>query len=176
MINHNTYLFFTMEQYYIRYYTNQTGRGNEDNDQFLQLKIPRVYQRGRGVGSIFSSIWKFLQPILRKGATFASKELIETGSDILSGMANQKPVNAILADRSIQLVDKLRDKATEKIKSMAGAGLKRKSSRIKGSPRSKRSHLIGVRHPAKRKKKKKKKQTLKRNKSQSKSRVIDIFS
>ncbi|HBK82591.1 MAG TPA: hypothetical protein DDZ41_03195 [Flavobacterium sp.] len=160
-----------MEQYYIRYYTNQTGCGNDENDQFLQIKIPRVYQRGRGVGSIFSSIWKFLQPILRKGATFASKELIETGSDILSGMANQKPVNTIIADRSIQLVDKLRDKAAEKIKSMAGAGVKRKSLQIKGSSPSKRSHLIGIRHPVK-----KKKQSIKKNKPHSKPRVIDIFS
>ena len=61
------------------YYNNQSGCGVEEDDQFLQLKIPRVYQRGRGVGSIFSNIWKFLQPLLRKGATFASKELIETG-------------------------------------------------------------------------------------------------
>ena len=86
-------------------------------------------------------------------------------------MAKQKPVNTILADRSIQLVDKLRDKATEKIKSMAGAGVKRKSLQIKGGPQSKHSHLIGVRHPVK-----KKKQSIKKNKTHSKTRIIDIFS
>lgn len=157
-----------MEDYYINYYKNQIGGGHGD-DQFLQLKIPRVYQRGRGVGGIFSSLWRFLQPILRKGASFASKELMETGADILNGVLTQKPLKTVIADRSINLVDKLRDKAAEKINKMAGAGKKRKlkSKPIKDRPKKKCYHLVGNRQPSKKKK---------NIKTNLKSRVLDIFS
>lgn len=156
-----------MDEYYINYYKNQSGGGHV-NDQYLQLKIPRVFQRGHGVGGIFSGLWRFLQPLLKKGASFASKELLETGSDILSGLSTQKPLKTILADRSIQLVDKIRDKAANKIKNMAGAGTKRKrkSTSINKHSRKKNNHLVTYPHPSKKKK------VIKNN---SKPRILDIF-
>lgn len=168
-----------MDEYYTRYYTHQIGGsiggGIYSDDQFQQLKIPRVYQRGRGVGSIFSSLWRFLQPLLKKGATFASKELIENGTDILNGIASQKPLNHIIADQSIKFMDKIRDKATNKIKTMAGAGKKRKliSESIKRKNKKLRqTHSVAHHQPTQNKKlvkKKSKKQTIK-------TRVLDIFS
>lgn len=157
-----------MDEYYINYYKNQVG-GGQGEDQFLQLKIPRVYQRGHGVGGIFSSLWRFLQPLLKKGATFASKELLETGKDILSGLTVQKPLKTIIADRSIKLVDKIRDKAADKIKTMGGAGSKRKRKlkSINILSNEKNNHLVGHRQPEKKKK---------ANKNKSKQRIIDIFS
>lgn len=159
-----------MEEYYTSYYNHQIGGGVSSNDQFLQLQIPRVYQRGRGVGAIFSNLWRFLQPILKKGASFASRELIETGADILNGIASQKPLKTIIADRSIQLVDKVRNNAADKIKKMAGAGSKRKysttSKAIKGRTKKKCVHLVGKRQPAKKK--------VTKNKNKIK-RILDIF-
>lgn len=157
-----------MDEYYINYYKNQVG-GGQGEDQFLQLKIPRVYQRGHGVGGIFSSLWRFLQPLLKKGATFASKELLETGKEILSGLSIQKPIKTIIADRSIQLVDKIRDKAADKIKTMGGAGSKRKRNlkSINIHSQDKKNHLVGHRQPTKKKKV---------NKNKAKQRIIDIFS
>lgn len=163
-----------MEEYYTRYYNHQIGGGSGEN-QFLQLHIPRVYQRGRGVGAIFSRLWRFLQPLIKKGASFASRELLETGADIISGVAAQKPLKTIIADRSMQLVDKARDKTVEKIKKMAGAGKKRKctSNSIKGSSKKQRSHLVGKRQPAKNKKNtNNRKNKLKKQKF----RILDIFS
>lgn len=158
-----------MEEYYTRYYNHQIGGGSGEN-QFLQLHIPRVYQRG--VGSIFSSFWRFLQPLLKKGASFASKELLETGADIISGIAAQKPLKNIVADRSIQIVDKIRDKAATHIKSMAGSGTKRKHRRqsIKGKQKKKFNHSVGHRQPVK-----KKNSNTKKNKI-IKPRILDIFS
>lgn len=165
-----------MDEYYTRYYTHQIGGstdiGSYSDEQFLQLKIPRVYQRGRGVGSIFSSLWRFLQPLLKKGASFASKELIDNGADILNGLTSQKPLNHIIADQSIKFVDKLRDKATNKIKTMAGAGTKRKgdSKSIKRKHKKLRqTHSATYRAPTKKKK------PVKNKKQLIKTRVLDIF-
>ncbi len=167
-----------MDDYYTAYYINQTGGGggsggNNEQNQFLQLKFPRVYQRGRGVGSIFSNLWKFLQPLLRSGASFVSKELMETGSDIVNGISTQKPIKSILADRSIKIVDKIRDKAADKIKSMAGSGSKRKQSNrksIKAPPKKKQCHYVARHHPMKNNKLSNKK------KLANHCRILDIFS
>lgn len=164
-----------MDDYYTKYYFNQTGGGGGDSnhldDHFLQLKLPHIYQRGQGVGSIFNSLWKFLQPLLRKGASFASKQLLETGADVITGIAEQKPIKSILADRSIQIVDKLRDKAAEKIKSMSGSGSKRKRKHdvIKTQSMKKQCQFVSRRPPVKNKKK------INKN-SKNKYRVLDIFS
>lgn len=161
-----------MEEYYTRYYSNQTG-GGDGNTQYLQLKIPRHYQKGRGLGGIFNSLWRFLQPLLKKGASFASKELLETGSDILSGISSQTPIKTVLANRSINLVDKIRDKAAEKIKTMAGAGSKRKrnNKHINSNTKKKCNHFVSFSHSDKKEKSKKKNQKIK-NKT---TRVLDIF-
>lgn len=163
-----------MDNYYTRYYNHQIGGGGSD-EQFLQLKIPRVYQRGRGLGGIFSSLWRFMQPLLKSGASHLSRELIETGSDILKGVGDNKPIKSILADRSIQIVDKIRDKAANKIKTMAGAGKKRKKKlNIKDickKQRKQTAQLVGYRQPLK------KKNTTKKNKTKLQPhRILDIFS
>lgn len=166
-----------MDDYYTRYYIHQIGSGGSD-DQFLQVRIPRVYQRGRGVGGIFSSIWRFIQPLLKSGATHLTKELIETGSDILKGVGDNKPIKSILADRSVKIVDKLRDHAAEKIRNMAGAGKKRQYIKRKNSNDINRvqtnhiAQLVGYKHPLR----KRKKQNNKKSKKLQTTRVIDIFS
>lgn len=176
MIKFNIHL--NMDAYYTNYYEQQTG-GGTGGDEFLQLKIPRVYQRGRGVGAIFSSLWRFLQPILKTGASYASKELLETGSDILSGIVNQKPLKNVLADRSIQIVDKIRDKTAEKINKMAGAGHKRKKKgmvqTIKGKKIQKTQHFLGFRHPEKNNNTSTQRKS-KTNKFVKQERILDIFS
>lgn len=177
-----------MQDYYTQYYFNQSGGGgggstiNNLNDHFLKLQLPRVYQRGRGVGAIFSSIWRFLKPLLKSGASFVGREAVETGADILKGISNQKPLNQIITDRSLTVVDKIRDNVANKIKSMSGSGfrLKRKlknKKAIKSSVAKKNPQFDVLRRPSVTKKRKTRnklnnKKTIKR----VKSRIIDIFS
>lgn len=120
-----------MDGVYIRYYIQQQGgRLSVDANEFGDvLKLPKVYQRGRGLGGVFGSFWKYLQPLLMKGANFVKDELIETGSDVLRNLNTQKPMKEILRDRSVQMVDKLRNTAVDKLNSMVGSGGKYKRKR-----------------------------------------------
>lgn len=161
-----------MADNYTRYYTHQIGGGVGD-EQFMQLRIPRVYQRGRGVGGIFSTIWRFLQPVLKSCGSYVASEMVDTGADILKGIGQQKPMKTILKDRSMQIVDNLRDKAANKIKSMAGDGLKRKklanTKPINTGSKKKLVQLVGHRRPTKKKKSNK-------NSKIKPARILDIFS
>lgn len=111
---------------YIRYYTQQQGGGSGGGGGILDdefgpvLRLPKVYQRGRGLGGIFTSFWKYLQPLLKKGANFLKDELIDTGADVLRNLNTERPIKEILRDRSVQVVDKLRDNAVNKINTMTG--------------------------------------------------------
>lgn len=103
-----------------------------------------------------------MKPILTSALQGLKSEALQVGSDILQ---TQKPINEILRDRSIQVVDKLRDKAAEKIKQMSGTGAK---NSIKGCLRSRCNQLKVVRDRVKKRK------NLLKNKS-VKKRIIDIF-
>lgn len=173
-----------MHNHYTQYYTLQEG-GSADNNQFLQLKLPRVYQRGNGVGGVFSSIWRFLQPIFKSGANFLKNELTETGIDLIKGINEQKPLKEILRDRSLKVVDNLGDLTKNKINKMAGSGRKRKrrTSTIKRKSKRIKRHLSSssVSRSSKKKNSKRTKKINKVHRKKSKSmkvkpRLLDIFS
>lgn len=153
-----------MDNYYAKYYANQSGGGggysNEDFGPLLRSQ--RVYQKGRGLGGFFGGIFRYLKPILTSALQGLKNEALQVGSDILQ---TQKPINEILRDRSIQVVDKLRDKAAEKIKQMSGTGAK---NSIKGCLKSRCKQLKVDRDRVKKRK------NLLKNKS-NKKRIIDIF-
>lgn len=152
-----------MEKVYLKYYVNQIGGGKGViyNDEFGDLlRLPRVYQRGRGIGGVFSSFWKYLQPLLMSGAHLLKDELIGTGADILQG----KKLPDILRDRSTNVIDSARNKVVNKvvnkINTMTGSGRKRKRHHINRSDKRKKLTLCA------------KKRMIK----QTPKRVIDIFS
>lgn len=155
-----------MSEAYVKYYLIQSGAGSNEESFGPVVRFSPKYQRGRGLGGVFSSLFRFLRPVLSKGMTFLKKEALNTGVDLLSGLSQQKPMKEILRDRSFQIVDDLKDKATdkikEKIKKMTGSGCKRRSlvKPMKSKYRGK-----GI------------KRTQKTSDSHSKKyRVLDIFS
>lgn len=146
-----------MDKIYTKYYYHQSGGGRGLNDEFGDLlRLPRVYQRGRGIGGIFSKFWKYLQPLLRSGGNLLKDELIGTGTDILLG----KTLPNVLRDRSVNVIDSIRDKAVNKIDTMTGSGRKRKRKSINSSGKRKKPTLCA------------KKRAIK----QTPKRVLDIFS
>lgn len=145
-----------MDKYYTRYYSNQSGGGHEDFGPLLRFH--NVYQKGRGIGGFFSGIFRYLTPLLSSALQGLKSGAIEAGTDFLRG----KPANEIFRDTSIQMVDKLRDKAAEKIKQMSGSGKRVKKS-IKGQMRRVCGQSKAI----------SKRKTVKKRKI--KSRVIDIF-
>lgn len=163
--------------FYTQYYTHQSGGGGDYyNDQFLKLQLPRVYQRGRGVGAIFSTIWRFLKPLIKSGVSFMGKEAVNTGVDILHGIANQKPIKQVLKDRSLQVVDKIRDKASNKIKAMSGTGIDKKRRKIIKSRAALKRYQLNTSLRAVQSKTIKKKNNKNKSKKNIKTRIIDIFS
>lgn len=64
---------------------------------------------------------------------FLKKEAINTGSDIISGLTQQKPIKEVLRDRSLQIVDDLKDMASDKIKNkireMTGSGCRNRKNK-----------------------------------------------
>lgn len=165
---------------YIRYYSQQQGGRLSIGDDEIGsvLKLPKVYQRGCGVGGIFGSFWKYLQPLLMKGANFVKDELIDTGADVLRNLNTQKPIKEILRDRSVQMVDRLRNNTVDKINTMVGSG---------GVHRRDRKRKIGLKKSINKNAKQKKSQTqtlavrVKRPNTTTgppknkKQRILDIF-
>lgn len=172
-----------MTNYYTEYYLHQSGGGvgghDSRDDNFLQLQLPRVYQRGRGVGAIFSTIFKFLKPLLKSGAKFLGKEALTTGVDVIKGIANQKPIKEVLTNRSLEVVDKIRDNTVNKIKSMRGSGIEKKrkyiNRRASKNDNQFKTNRVGV---SSKKTQSKKIRKRKKSKAQStvKTRILDIFS
>lgn len=82
-----------------------------NTNNLLQLKCLRFYSRCRGVGSIFSNLWKFIQSDISnyKCASIVSKELLET-AEIVNGISIQKPIKSVLISSLTNVVDKIRNK------------------------------------------------------------------
>lgn len=151
---------------YIKYYSVQSGQGYSDENFGPLLRSQRIYQKGRGLGGFFGGLFRYLRPLLTSAFNGLKSEVLQTGADILHG----KPINEALRDRSIQVIDKLRDKATEKVKQMAGSGFrKRLKKSIKGCLRGSCKQSKPGRGTRRKRKKSPKKKG-------NKKRVIDIFS
>lgn len=148
---------------YIKYYSIQSGRGQYIGEEFGPLlRSQRIYQKGRGIGGFFGGLFRYLQPLITSALSGLKNEVLQTGSEILHG----KPISDALRDRSIQVIDKLRDKAAEKIKQMSGSGFKKS---IKGCLRGCCKQSKTGRGKGRKRKRAPK------NKA-DKKRIIDIFS
>jgi hypothetical protein len=153
-----------MENAYERYYRHQIGSGASFQNEFGTLmKLPRVYQRGYGIGGIFSKFWSYLQPLLAPAGNFIANELVNTGADVLKGISQNKPIKTVLYDRSVNVVDRLRDKAVDKLKAMAGSGRSRKRKPKPINKAAKRKRIHSKVHAA-------------RVKKAQAPRILDIFS
>lgn len=170
-----------MSEAYVKYYLIQSGAGANDEVFGPLIRFSPKYQRGRGLGGVFAGLLKYLRPMLSSGLKFLKTEAINTGADLLSGINNQKPIKEILRDRSLKIVDNMRDKAVNKINNMSGSGRlfhqlkKRKTSKNKCSRSKKCNKTINIRNIINRKKgiKRKRNNGAKHSK---KLRVLDIFS
>ena len=126
-----------MDHKYLNYYKTQSGHGlllNEPDFGGL-IRSPKLLQRGRGLGGVFSSVFRYLKPLLYSGLNYFKDQALDAGSQFLSG----RPVNEILKEKGLQAVDKLRDKAAEKISKMSGAGRKKKRKSLKNKKKTKKT-------------------------------------
>lgn len=171
-----------MSDVYVKYYAIQSGSGFDKERFGPILRFSPKYQRGRGLGGVFAGLLRYLKPMLSSGLKFLIPEAINTGADLLTGINQQKPIKEILRDRSLKIVDNIRDKAVNKINNMSGSGRllhqlrKRKTVKNKCNSRKKCSKTINLGSIIKNTKKGIKRQRNSSAKHSKKHRVLDIFS
>jgi len=101
------------------YYRAQAGSGGIDYNPFRGSPFQRGYgQRGRGLGGIFSKLFNFITPIMKKTVPFIKQGAQELGKQALMGVSDM--ASEIAAGRNVS--DVARDqyvKTKEKIKKTA---------------------------------------------------------
>lgn len=166
-----------MNSYYTRYYLIQSG-GNL-NDIGELYRSPLIYQRGRGIGSFFSGLLRYLQPIVSSGAKVLKQQAIKTGKAILEDAAS-KPMKDILREQGKAAAQELAQKGINKLfDHMDGAGRSNRMTIKRPNP------FTTARFTLVPKRKKRSKQTTKKASSKKKKsikdehnfrkRVLDIF-
>ena len=72
------------------YYLKQAGRGQYDTGIGPIYTTPPYLQRGHGIGNFFGSLFRWVKPVLWKGAKAFGRETLRTGGKILSDIAENK--------------------------------------------------------------------------------------
>lgn len=81
------------------------------------------YQRGRGLGNIFGSLFRMVQPLFKSGLKTIGRQLLSTGAQVLDDYDQQPGGNfkEILKARGKEGISALTNKASEKFQQM-GSG------------------------------------------------------
>lgn len=158
-----------MDSYYTQYYLRQKGKGLSDIGPLY--RSPVLYQRGSGIGSFFSGLFKNLKPLMASGLEALKDQSIKSSSAILNDIG-RKPFKEILKEQGKVAVKDLTDKGINKLKRMN----EQRGGRRKHIKR--RKHMIKrtVKQAGKGRKHRTHKKSHKKKKTRkSKSRVVDIF-
>lgn len=112
-----------MKQYiddpYTKYYTDQAGSG-------ISVYRGSHYQKGHGVGSFLSGLFKAALPLFKSGIRTVGKEALLTGANLLQDISENRNVKESTKQRLNEASENLKRKAVDKLNRMAGAGLKRR--------------------------------------------------
>lgn len=167
-----------MDSVYVKYYSNQIGgRGANFGNLY---RVSTKVQKGRGIGSIFSGLFRFLKPHLLSGLNAVKDEALRVGGEIMQNIG-QKPIKELLREKGVEGLHNLTAKAVDKMKkTMAGGGsLRCLGKRIKGGTKSKKKHskLSTKRKRVARKPvaKKRKSSSKSKHHRQKRRRILDIF-
>ena len=154
---------------YSDYYLTQAGSG------IGQVYSGTNFQKGHGIGSFLSSIFRSIVPLFKSGARAVGKEMLRTGGNIMHDIAMDTSPRESMKRRFGEAGDNIKNKLNNKLDVLVGQGYKkRKITRKAQSKVARSSRRITKKGRAKTKKSKtKKKKTNKARKTLSKKR--DIF-
>ena len=116
---------------YTRYYVNQSGGGDIGPVCRASFKI----QRGYCIGAFFRGLFRFVKPLLYSVAKAVGKDVLKTGSNIIKGMLNKEPEQAV-ANIFKTRFSEAKGNLEDKIKKMTGSGLGLKRKRNPKKPQS----------------------------------------
>ena len=101
------------------YYVNQAGNGY--NPVFVGSRI----QRGHGIGSIFSGLFKAAAPLLKRGAKAIGKQALSTGMELASDLIEGKNFKTAAKSRLKRAGSNLINEAASSIGRPPGKRVKR---------------------------------------------------
>jgi len=101
------------------YYRAQSGGGGIDYNPFRGSSFQKGYgQRGRGLGGIFSKLFNFITPIMKKTVPYIKQGVKELGKHALQGVSEM--ATEIASGRNLsEVANNQILKTTEKIKKSA---------------------------------------------------------
>lgn len=107
---------------YIHHYDSQVGSGID------RVFVGNPYQRGHGLGSFLSGLFRRALPLLTRGARAVGKEALHTGMNIIGDVAHNTPFKEAFKTRVTESGRNLKRKAEESLENlMHGSGYKMKS-------------------------------------------------
>lgn len=134
-----------MERQYIKYYLEQTGGNYEDIGAIYRSKSK--IQCGRGIGSFFGGLYRYLRPIVSSGIDILKKEALSSGVEALSDISKGSNPKEVFQDKGVQVLKNIRRGTIQKLYDMYGSGGRKNA--IKRRLNSENFHLPAL-LPAKR--------------------------
>ena len=104
---------------YEQYYLNQAGHGY--NPVFAGSRM----QRGHGLGSIFSGLFKAATPLLKRGAKALGKQALSTGMELANDLLEGRNFKTAAKSRLKKAGSSLMKDAVHSIKKPPGKRVKR---------------------------------------------------
>lgn len=104
--------------------SHQIGRGLSDIGPIY--RGPIFYQTGRGFGTAFTSIWRFLKPLVSASLDTVKSEALKTGVNVIQDLQNQKNLRESLKDNSRMAMKNLTSQALEGAKTRLQRGGRKK--------------------------------------------------
>ena len=123
---------------YQRYYVNQAGSG-------LPVFHGREYQRGYGIGSVFSGLSKLVMPLIKSGAKALGKQALQSGTQVLSDVLQGQNLKQAALRRSKEAGRHLLETASERMLTPPGERVninRKKRKKTISSKRTKRRKVI----------------------------------
>lgn len=162
-----------MEGRYIKYYLSQGGKGIGDIG--VLHRSPLIYQRGRGIGTLFDTVLRVLNPLFYSGFNALKDQAVKTGSAVLRDIG-QKPIKSVLKEQGALALQELAERGVNKLKRkmQGGEGIKRKRRRA-NKQLSKQLKRSSTRVQRGGRKKKRRAVKRKQKKTPKRKRSLDIF-
>lgn len=158
------------------YYLDQAGNGG--------IYQGSSFQKGYGIGSFLSGLFRSVLPLLKRSGAVISRELVKSGENILSDLGNDNTnFKSVMKNRGGELFNNLKRKALEQMGGSGGgvvhkAAKRRKISQSSSTRRKGKNVKRKVVNKKKKKQLKKKKTLIKKKKVNSKNlaaKRLDFF-
>ena len=129
-------LAFILKDPLVQYYLHQAGRWSHSGLGPI-YSVPHFVQRGHGIGSFLSGLFRLVRPVLWRGVKAIGRETLRTGCNILSDLADNtsgdvKPRHIIakhVSDSVLNLIQKLRCKELKRAATLNSLGIPPKRTR-----------------------------------------------